>query len=367
MTEKRKRGQLSGIRRTIIFIILGLLSFAAMMLSAPALNSDVKIWYRQGDTWTETPMIGDMATNLAVDASGDVWAQTMLSGLYRWDGKNWEKVYQPAETAFEFMIAGQTIWIVTYGALVRCDRDTLVCSEIPQIQHGISLAAFNEKVYVLTYSAELHIYDGTSWTAQRLEDILQESVPNNPPYSNLMSSDDGTLWLNWGKLWRYDGTWHLAQFDENETGDIWLLATTPGFVWTKWSNGLAAAYSDLTAWDVFTWNETHLDKNWACELTAAPDGTIWVGEHGILVSFDGQHWQEHPLPDAPIVTEMAFAPDGTLWIQITDTKNQILGAVPILLLFPTLWFLIHVVQYFAELSFNWLRTWAARTSAAPPA
>lgn len=307
-----------------------------LVLNPGTFFTSVRQWVQRDGVWVELPRLGEPAYHFEVAPDGAVWALNG-SGVHRYDGAAWQRVYDPAAHPTDFTIDGGDLWLMTHDAIVRCDTAALTCAVEQALSEGRDVAALNGKVYGVTADARLWWRENGAWDSGRLASLLPTDRLPQETLSDLTFTDDGTLWLRWGSLWRFNGVfWEAAEFGGADTTGVKLTGTSPGLLWTEWRSGLIAVQPDQRDWTLYTWEQMKAPGyDWIFDLRAAPNGSVWIAGKTGLIHYDGGEWDLLPLPDNPLVTALALTPDGALWVQTTDSGTET-WLVPIVVLFGSL-------------------------------
>jgi hypothetical protein len=314
----------SNLRRSLTLFII-CVSIPALYIAYTSMNpgasfDGVSQMYRQGNEWIEVPRLDQPAYKLIPSQDGAIWGLTP-SGLYRWSGTVWQKIYAPHSHPTDFELSGNVIWLSTHKQLVRCDTTSLECADVRALDMGYDVAAWGDEVYAVSQTGQIVWFDGTSWQEDVATNLLPGFTGTDDPFE-ILFTDDGTLWLQWNQLWRYDGTWSAVTLGTDTTTRVGIVGTTPGLLWTSWSNGLVAVLPDLSDWQLFTWEEMNAPgSNWIFDISADQDNTIWLSTKTGLSHFDGEAWAFQPLPDDPLVTAVSFTSENTMWVQTTDSNS----------------------------------------------
>jgi len=313
----------SNLRRSLIIFII-CLAIPAVYIAYTGANpgasfDGVSQLYRQGNEWIEVPRLDQPAYKLIPSQDGAMWGLNG-SGLYRWSGSVWQKIYAPRSHPTDFELSGDVIWLSTHKQLVRCDTISLECADAHALDMGYDVAAWGDEVYAVSQTGQIVWFDGISWHQDMAANLLPDFTGTDDPFE-ILFTDDGTLWLQWNQLWRYDDTWSAVTLGTDTTTRVGIVGTTPGLLWTSWSNGLVAILPDLSDWQLFTWGEMNAPgSNWIFDISADQDNAIWVATKTGLSHFDGENWNFQALAGNPLVTAVAFTPEGTMWVQTTDSN-----------------------------------------------
>jgi hypothetical protein len=310
--------------RWLVFLLLAGFMFGGLfiLVKFPQLAfSSVHIYYQQGTDWVEVPRLGEPSYALRVSTEGELWGMNP-AGVYRWHENAWQNIHVPNAHPVDFDLDNKAVWIVMHAAIERCDFFTLECTEEYPIDHGFNIAAWDGQVYAINGAGLLVWYDGFEWHQDNVSNLLPDFQPDfREGLPDLVFTDDGTLWLRWFRIWRYDGIWTAEDFGSESSRGVRLNGTSDGLLWTEWSNGLINVHPDMSRWDLHAWDDIGANlSDWVFDVSPAPDGSAWFATRDGLAHFDGRSWEITPLPNNPLVTAVAVMPDDTIWVQTTDSS-----------------------------------------------
>ncbi len=211
--------------------------------------------------WRNTPAFGVMGVkSLGQDGNGEIWGGTEYSGLYHFDGFEWE--------------------FVDLGATSGADRN---------IQKILRDSAGN--MWVAAESA-LHRYDGARW--QTWDWVSHPMLFDQRGIQSMAIGPDDIIWLGMGDgLIRFDGT----------TFSLFTQANSP--LPAKNVRSIAFRESDgRMALSVHTFQA----------VTPFPHGLVLID--GPIE--DSKNWTIHTFQDSPMrhyqLGDVAFDGDGNLWL-----------------------------------------------------
>jgi ligand-binding sensor domain-containing protein len=290
---------------------------------------------RDGPAYNSITTVAVTPDGVAWFGFGDHSVATPGGGLSRFDGQEWQYALDDAEVSVLGVAPDGSLWAgvgcevlrfdgIAWQTVSRCGGDfppgnTLDIAFTPDgaawVANGFGLARF----------------DGKSWT-------VYERLVNS-----LDVAPDGTLWVHgWegtqGSQYvaRVDGEqWTNLRPADSFPGGFWVGAVTPdGLVW-----GIVQG-NRLASFDGRSWTD---EDSWAFydaggplplvdpyNLTAGPDGALWVIAAGQVARFDPQRtldeaWAAYPSGSALVesrVSAVAFAPDGAIWIGRTRFRPE---------------------------------------------
>lgn len=227
---------------------------------------------------TESELISNYITRLAVDTSGRLWLFSNR-GLQSYDGSTWSRPDLPGGNVYNLAQGpGGEVWIAHNPYLSR--------------------------------------WDGSSWESFNLQE--NEDVPDS--YINAMFVDsDGVLWLGFSKkgIVSFDGSdWTSYPLDEDtgigtiyhiardQAGTIYLITLSNGDYYLYWQ-------------DEGGWESQELDSS-ATALKRHPNGELWLLlRNGELYVLDNGKMEpaglENPAPEAKIY-DLVLGRDGSIWL-----------------------------------------------------
>lgn len=316
-------------------------------LPSPEVNS---LLYAQGNVWLATGqgvsryagtwqtygiedgLIDTVATELAVDRSGDIWTASLtpLNGLSRFDAATgrWNTIACPVDAPYGVFIQqvvkglDGTLWFATEWGVSRFDgRGWRAYSAQEGLPPGSvdALVVTRDGMVWAGTGAGLALLSGDQW---RVIDPL--------PVNGLAAAGEVVWVLGEGRLYQasVDGLEPVP--DPPLSAPIRGLAATPDGAWLATADGVFKF--DGSSWSIFTTTAglPSLDVT----AIAADGDDIWAAtsdneQQTDLVLFDGQAWQPHPNRDvaaeqllSSVVRDIQRTPDGDMWLATPAGINR---------------------------------------------
>lgn len=208
------------------------------------------------------------ASGITVAPDGTVWIGGRREGLggptdprlwlARWDGANWTRVDQERHAAPEVFtgtriaaMAGDSVWIAQRpGFWVEDD-----------LMH----------------------FDGVT-----MEVVDVPGIPDPTPDNNMPAI-------------------RVFEVEATPSGELWIAA----YVNAEPSRGILARFDGI-AWVLYDWpSPRSAEVPVEADLSAGPDGTMWLADGNGLFAFDGHSWLSHI--EGVAAHSVDVAPDGSVW------------------------------------------------------
>ncbi|MFW6115942.1 MAG: hypothetical protein ACOC7Y_02650 [Chloroflexota bacterium] len=315
--------------------------------------------YTPADESWETFKMGDDqfapgVKTAAVDPEGNVWSYLGYDQVYRFNGEEWEAVYDTpwaCDAAFE---ADGTPWIATcdayrtYGAGLATRAD----GAWRHVTREEGLAS--NSVEAVAVGPHDQIAAGTNRGLSVYRDGAWQTLRDGPALNRITTvavTPDGAAWFGFGDtsfpspgggVSRFDGRqWELL---DQRTGlaindNVTLLAAGPdGRLWA--GAGCELGYRADGTWQrVAGCDDFSRDGSGGnvIDLAFEPDGTVWVATGFGVHRFDGEAWRSwgNLLPTSMVVTaegtvliRQSPLGEGGLWAYRGDGWERVSGGVP---------------------------------------
>ncbi len=268
--------------------------------------------------FTESEMVGNNLSGLAVDPNGSLWLDSNL-GLQSYNGGTWSKPDLPGGTIYDLVQDPEgEIWVYHSPYLSRWDGnswESFNFQEVEDIPGNYINAMFvdDEGVLWLGFSDDGYAsFNGTNWTSNFLDEesdigYIRNIARDQAGTVYLVSSSEGKFYLHWqdGQDWEsqeLDSS--AAAFKRHPGGELWLLLSN-GEIY-KLENGnldpvdLENPASDATMYD----------------LVFSPDSSIWLATSQGAFRYDNQVWESYTIEDGlrgDWVRSIAIGLDGAIW------------------------------------------------------
>ncbi len=259
--------------------------------------------------------------DLAIEPDGTVWAGTN-DGLFQYDGQEFVHV-DPADqglrsawvTELLYQEETDTLWIGTFEQGVGAYRaGQEVVFQVPnvfgrnEIFDMVTLTP--EKIWI---SDEINIYqyDRQGWT--------EVELPDSPLIYDLSVTESGTVWVATSEgAYRFDGAHWQALTEQDGLPSPWVnsIAETPGGeVWIGMSEG-------LFVWDLNGSGAVRLVDGFEMHsigvIEIGKDGSVWVGGDDGVAHYSQGQWTTYWSPMLRGTRSIALHPDGPVWAAAYD-------------------------------------------------
>jgi hypothetical protein len=102
-----------------------------------------------------------------------------------------------------------------------------------------SIAAASGQVWVIDEKGGLAHFDGSRWNTQKIEFPGPKGSGDEDGSPQLSVTDDGSLWLVWNGVWRWDGSrWTAVKSGGEQFQDVGLVAATGNGLWLSHAGNL---------------------------------------------------------------------------------------------------------------------------------
>ncbi len=260
----------------------------------------------QNGTWQRLPELPGRPEKVRVSAGGKVWALFWRAGsgsqLARLDGPSWRIFTQKdfgtrgVYVSAGFVLDGEDLWAPTQECALHWDGASWKCYR--DIAGVSSLVAANGKAWAIDDEGKLSHFDGSQWTLRTVElpgatwsDAMNEDSPE------LARTEDGSLWIVFGGVWRStDGVkWAAVTSDGEDFKGESVIGSTGKGIWLWDGTYLDWARADGTTAEFEPADMGLTDDDEVYEVTSAGDRPLAATTRGIL-ELDGDEWRPMPPP-----------------------------------------------------------------------
>jgi len=307
--------------------------FLVFIWQSQQLSVRPTVFRQTAQGWRALPRLNDIQ-EVRISEGGFVWART-TRGLSRLAGDSWydftasDLGTRDASIPGGFALDHDDVWAATADAVVHFDgriwtsfKDAVNAST--PASRPVSIAAQEGQVWVVSEGGSLSHFDGSRWTIRKLM-MPWYSSSTQPP--QLAVTSNGTLWLAYQGLWRFDGqSWNHVQ-----GASKWarLLGVTPageynvggtkiesgGNIWVRDQFALYAFNVYGSLWARYFPQDLGLaDGARAYSIAGRPPGIALATSRG-LTRFDGFRWHAEDPPPLGLrdVKSIATGPDLSLY------------------------------------------------------
>ena len=273
--------------------------------------------------WVKLPPLAGRAEQILISDGGTVWVQTSYQDMIsRLDGTSWH-AFSPSGSRAKstslygnLALDGEGLWGATGEGVIHFDgarwwryRPTVAT------EHPTSIAAAHGQVWMIDHVGNLSHFDGRVWTAHKL-DLPGVSWSDRIGVFRvpvLALTSDGSLWLAWDGLWRFDGATWTRKIEAARRPD--LIGTALDAVWVKEGDDLVDVSMDGARQARHTPGDMGLSVSPGVWNVAGRAGQAVFTTNLGLLRFDGRQWNApvHPGLGIAVFSGVAVAPDGSAW------------------------------------------------------
>lgn len=304
----------------ILLAILVVAFFLELRWTRAMTAGRVSLFHQTPGGWQKLPSPSAYPESLRVSKGGTVWTLNEPGAmLSRWDGARWQD-YKDASLRRAFRtrdiaLDGEQLWAATEHGVVHWDGQRWHTD--PKITAGFesSIVAGGGEVWVIDSSGKLSHFSNGQWKSHTVElPGVKWADDVEPP--KLARTEDGTLWLGWQGLWRWDGAnWTRMSDGQDVLEDAQLIGVSGDRVWLSDAEELRSLSMDGKHWTIYPNKTTGLTEA-VRVLEAASSGTrTWFATSRGVLEFDGSNWRKLDLPGGlALIYRVNVSPDGSLWI-----------------------------------------------------
>jgi len=342
-----------------ILVILVAASFMASKWLFRKIGSEPFIYRQTATGWQKLPAPYGYPESLRVTSRGTVWLLIWgQSAFSRWNGTGWQN-YTAADlgigermTARVLALDGEQVWTATEQGVVHFDGQTWSVDRSVTARFDAWTVAGTGEVWVIDSSGKLSHFAQGKWHSEKLllPGITWSKEGVEAP--QLARTEDGTVWLKRGGLWRGDGhSWNRITNGTNALEDAVLIGAAGRRVWLQDEGNVLSVSADGKQWATYPMNQAGLEGTfWVGDVTSSGDGTWFAASNGVM-EFDGANWRRLPLPGPGMagVRRVSAGPDGRLWIIVASVPRPVQDvryilylniAIPILVLAAVVWLVV---------------------------
>jgi ligand-binding sensor domain-containing protein len=247
-------------------------------------------------------------TCLSVDQrTGVLWLGTESDGVFRWDGKTWERrlvANEPPGHSITSLAAGASgLFVGTFEhGVARRQGGSWLDPGTGPASTWINHVAFGQgRAWARTSGGDLYVRDGDTWH------LVTKQSGLTKPWTSCVDSAGDNIWVGtWGAVSKFDGrNWSNFAPKPALAGQVVTAVAVLGRdLWVGTGKGGLVRYHGATGqWETYSLGNG-LTDTWITSL-AVWRNCVWVGTFsGGLCKYDGRAW-EHlgapaPLPSARV-------------------------------------------------------------------
>jgi hypothetical protein len=328
----------------ISFILMISLSLASFLIT-PALSNIKTHVFLENEAaptgWQELKDLKGSPVDVQISPAGTVWVQTNNpDALNRWNGTTW-RTYNDFRTEGDlsirsFVLDDTNVWVAMDGSIAHFDSHDWeifpdVIKDTPQ-----AMTAGSAGLFVINCKGDISRYYAGEWTTSNVRDVLP-GLESTDTYCapRLMQTFNGTVWLEWYGIWKFNGDdWEPARIaKDTSTIGVRLVGANDYGVWTSWGPyGLIWTRSEFDGWYPYELEDLGIsEQGRVSHVIDTPESFTAATNEGLIQLVD-EKWERYISPqmsDAKPFHIAAFQ-DGRLWMTAQSGSNS--ASIPILIL-----------------------------------
>lgn len=321
--------------------------------------------YRVHDgAWQALPELPGELENLQVSPKGTVWALLWHFGkgseLARLDGASWH-IYRASDfgmrSAYDsacFALDGETLWAPMDEDIIEWDGVRWQRHQQPlKGPSATSLAAAHGHVWVISEKGDLAEFDGAHWSVRKaaLPDTPHSGDSDESDDPQLAATADGTLWLVWNGVWRWDGGhWSDARPSGEDLREAFLAGSSSQSIWLENQAGLVALSSAAPP-RRYDHHQIGLERHEIITHVAEANGRIELATTRGILEFDGASWRRLPPPHNGVQAVRSIHSSAGSLLVIGNTPHPVarrwqilIRSIPLLLMLALLADIVWIVR-----------------------
>ena len=317
------------------------------------------------DAWQALPALPGDPEKLQVSAGGTVWALVWHYGvgseLARLDGPAWH-IYRAADFgvrggiyASGFVLDGEEVWAPTDEGVLHWDgRQWKIDHPAGAAHPEAAIAAAQGQVWVLDDKGGLAHFDGRQWKEHKVALPGPQPTDDLADSPELASTGDGSLWLVWNGLWRWDGAhWAPVKPGGDDLKTVDLVGVTGKSLWL-WNGDDLESVAPGGAIQKFAPGAMGFWPGEGIDDVAESGGRIDVATTRGILEFDGSVWRRLSPPRNGVQAVAAIRPGahgelfaiGNLPHPVAKRLQRLIRMVPLLLLLGLLAVVVWMVRIY---------------------
>jgi len=273
-------------------------------------------------SWLRAPELPGDPDRVLVSSNATVWAllwhHSHGSELARLDGVRWH-IYKPADFGTEDVIDdvaldGEHLWAAAGMGVVNWDGSRWKYYHLTAGKNGLtSIVAAGGRVWAIDGQGSLSHFDGAVWqTAPVVLPGIKWDPDEDEP--QLARTNDGSLWILRGGLWKQEGSaWVAVKPGGEDARDAWLVGSTSEGIWLWDDRHLGLVRPDQTT-AKFDRAELGLETGEGVNALTGTGGRAYLATTVGVLELNGAGWRRMARLPAGVagVTAIAAGADGAV-------------------------------------------------------
>lgn len=318
-------------RRTRTILVIVIVIIITILLQRGLPTSLGSIYTLRGTGWQEVhiPFAG-APYRILTDSRGTIWVSTAhYCGVHRYSSGQWISV---DDSDLGIRACGETflasyqedVWIALGNSAARYDGTKWTPYPAILPSTASSIAAGKSGVFVIDYYGNIAHFDGQRWITLRAADVLPQFQGGSDATPSLLQMADGSVWLAYYGLWRFDGRQWSQQWPlEPENAKYYRLLTSDDTsIWMTNEYGLARYDVEIENWQQYSMRQMGLHSGVPIYSAAWHQHDLWVATGAGVTVFSDGIWKPLPVQSTFLqeVGGLTFDDNGTLWVTSYTTE-----------------------------------------------
>jgi tetratricopeptide (TPR) repeat protein len=320
LNPEKKPAKRSLLVPIVLLGILVVAFFVELRWTRSMTAGRVSLFHQTPAGWQKLPAPSAYPESLRISKGGTVWTLNEPGAvLSRWDGARWQDYKDPGFRRVymdrDFALDGEQLWAATELGVLHWDGQKWHTDRSITAGFESSIVAGGGEVWVIDSAGKLSHFSDGQWKSHTVElPGMKWAEDVQPP--QLARTEDGTLWLGYQGLWRWDGANWTRMTDGQDTLLHARLAGAAGNrIWLSDVKELRSLSLDGKQWTVYPNQKIGLTERVRVREAAYSGTRTWFATTRGILEFDGSNWRKPTLPDRlGIIYGVNVSPDGSLWI-----------------------------------------------------